>query len=151
MNLRLRCAWVALFEALDHTLPPPHATRVFDPRAMGLLQVKAIGLVVAHGHFVAAERQHFVGLIVAYGHFVAAWRQHFVGFVVAYGYFVAAGRQHFVGLGANIGHCDAGLRDGGAAVVQSSGDAVVWSGGEATGRRAGQVGDLHKADGLDLW
>jgi hypothetical protein len=24
---------------------PPHATRVFDPRAMGLPQVKAVGLV----------------------------------------------------------------------------------------------------------
>ena len=27
----------------------PHATRVYDPRAMGLLQVKAVGLVQASG------------------------------------------------------------------------------------------------------
>jgi hypothetical protein len=35
----------------------PHATRVFDPRAMGLPQVKAAGLAVVFDHTALLQQQ----------------------------------------------------------------------------------------------
>ena len=41
---------MALYEARSIVVRIPHATRVYDPRAAGLIQVKADGLVVVSDH-----------------------------------------------------------------------------------------------------
>ena len=57
LEFMLRPTFVALFETQYDTSCLPHATRVSDPRAVRLTQVKAKDLVVAFGHLNTAMQQ----------------------------------------------------------------------------------------------